>query len=100
MAIEEHGAGKQLVRFRAWPRYPIAGVGAILLLGALSVGAAFDQAWFATALLGTGAAVLVLRQLRECAVATTAALRVREELPGDAVVLADNAGRPGTREAS
>jgi GT2 family glycosyltransferase len=99
MAVEEHGGGKQLVRFRAWPRFWIEGIGAVLLLSALSVGAAFDHAWFATALLGAGAMMLILRVLWECAVAMTAVLQALEELPDDTVVLSGTVNSSEMREA-
>jgi O-antigen biosynthesis protein len=71
IAVEEHGAGRQLLRLRAWPRVAPAGLVVMLLFAALSVGAAFDGAsWVASALLGTGAAMLALRMLWECAAAT------------------------------
>jgi hypothetical protein len=97
MAVEEHGGGKQMVRFRAWPRFWINGTGAVLLLSALSAGAALDHAWFATALLGASAVMLILRMLYETAVAMSAVLRVREELPGDTVVLYGSANRSELR---
>jgi hypothetical protein len=71
IAVEEHGAGRQLLRLRAWPRVAPAGLVVMLLFAALSVGAAFDGAsWVASALLGTGAATLALRMPWECAAAT------------------------------
>jgi GT2 family glycosyltransferase len=57
MAVEEHGRGRQYVRFRIWPHLrclPLAG--AIALLASL---AAHDAAWLAGGALG-GAALLVL----------------------------------------
>ena len=70
MAVEEHGGGKQLVRLRTWPRIRPVGLVMIPLFAALSVGAAFDGAWVATAVLGAGAAMLLLRVLWESALAT------------------------------
>jgi GT2 family glycosyltransferase len=99
MALEEHSGGKQLVRFRAWPRFWIDGIGAVLLLSALSVGAAFDHAWFATALLGVGAAMLLLRVLWESVVAMTAILQALEGPPGDTAVLSGTANPSEMREA-
>ena len=45
--IEEHGAGKQLFRLRAWPHIPRPAIGLLLLLGLLAALAAYDQAWLA-----------------------------------------------------
>ncbi|MEJ7843375.1 MAG: glycosyltransferase, partial [Rubrobacter sp.] len=61
MAIEEHGGGKQLARFRTWPRCSSAGVVVIALFAMLCGGAALDHAWVASAVLGAVAATLALR---------------------------------------
>jgi len=74
MAIEEHGSGKQLIRFRAWSRCSPAGLGFALLFALLSWWAALDQAWVAFGLLSGLAAALVFRMLSECAYATAALL--------------------------
>jgi GT2 family glycosyltransferase len=66
MAIEEHGAGKQLVRLRAWPRWSAKGVLMIALFGLLGTGAAADGAWAAAVVLGGIALVLAGRAVYEC----------------------------------
>ena len=78
MAIEEHGAGKQLVRFRSWPRCSAKGLALTLLFAVLSTGAALDHAWTVSAILGVVALLLVLRTLLECTTAMAAVLRVLE----------------------
>ncbi len=80
MAIEEHGAGKQLVRFRSWPVCSGKGLVLILLFAILSIGAALDYAWLACASLGIVAMLLALRMLLECVKAIAAILRVLERL--------------------
>jgi GT2 family glycosyltransferase len=85
MAIEEHGAGKQLVRFRLWPT---CAPGAIVLPFAftvLSTWAALDQAWAAGAILWVTALLLALRTVLESATAMATVLRVL----GDKVLEAD-----------
>jgi GT2 family glycosyltransferase len=64
---EEHGAGKQLVRFRLWPRFSVPGFALILLLLAGAIGAVWDQAWCAAAVLLLSAALPTCRMLQECA---------------------------------
>jgi hypothetical protein len=64
---EEHGAGKQLVRFRLWPKFSVQGLALILLLLAGAVGAVWDHAWLAAALLVLIAALPACRMLQECA---------------------------------
>jgi GT2 family glycosyltransferase len=93
MAVEEHGGGKQLVRFHAWPRYSIEGLLAVLLLVALSVGAASNHAWGDSVILSATAVVLILSVMSEGACATSTFLRTLEELPDDAVVLARTLNR-------
>jgi O-antigen biosynthesis protein len=78
MAIEEHGAGRQLVRFRSWPRCT-AGLTLILPFAILSTAAALGHAWAAAIILGVVALLLALRTLQECASAMAITLRVLEQ---------------------
>jgi GT2 family glycosyltransferase len=72
MGIEEHGAGRQLVRVRAWPYAP----GPASLFGALVAAvtglAVISDADAVTVTLGVVAISLVLRLIYECAVASAA----------------------------
>jgi hypothetical protein len=79
LAVEEHGAGAQLVRLRSWPRY--SGVGALLtaLLGALAAGATLDGAPIAGAILGVVALFLAISAIRDCAAATGVLLHALAE---------------------
>ena len=79
MAIEEHGAGRQLVRFRLWPRVP----GMVLMLTGLLAGlaiAALSVAPSAAFLLSILAVSLAVRAALDCAVATGAWLKALEGL--------------------
>jgi hypothetical protein len=76
LAVEEHDGGRQIVRFRVWPRCSPPGLGAILLGAAGSAAAALDQAWAASIPLGAVTALLAGRTLLECAAATGAILGV------------------------
>lgn len=73
MAIEEHGAGRQLVRVRRWPRYSVAAVMLIALVAGLSVWAARDHANVVPAVLGVVAGLLGLRVVQESTGAAAAA---------------------------
>jgi O-antigen biosynthesis protein len=73
-AVEDHGAGKQLVRVRAWPRCSAFGIGSALLLAGLAAAAGLDGAWPVTAILGAAALVLGFRTVVESARATAAVL--------------------------
>jgi hypothetical protein len=98
MAIEEHGGGQQLLRFRTWPRCSSAGVVVIALFALLGGGAALDHAWIASVILGAVAVMLALRMLWECSVATAAVLNVVED-PDNAVTSSAAVGPQGAQEA-
>ena len=78
MTVEEHGAGKQLFRFRRWPRFNLHGVVAIFVFLCLSLGAALDQFWWAYDILAVVTLVLIGRMLFESACAMGAIARVLE----------------------
>jgi len=59
MAVEEHGAGRQLLRFALLPRLSRAGVGAIALTALLWAAAGFDGAVAAAAIFAVLTMVLV-----------------------------------------
>jgi GT2 family glycosyltransferase len=87
MASEDHDWGRQLIRFRSWPRLSTIGIVPALLFAALSTGAALDHAWIACAALGVMSLSLMLLTLQECAAATAAlfrAIRTMEQKEPDA----------------
>lgn len=75
MLVEDHSAGRQLARFRVWPKYATAGLLLPAGLATLAFGAFTGQAWFATIVLGSAAGLVGLRMLRECASAMTSFLQ-------------------------
>ncbi|PYS55012.1 MAG: glycosyl transferase, partial [Acidobacteria bacterium] len=79
MAIEEHGGGRQLVRFRTWPSFSMPGIVLILLFALLSMAAALDQLSAVSLILGLGAALLGLFALWDSAVATKLLLSAIED---------------------
>jgi len=81
MAVEEHGAGRQLMRFRSWPRPSRAGLVAALLLATLAAAAGLDGAWPAGGLLAIGALVVLLRITQECAGASATLMEVLRTTP-------------------
>lgn len=80
MAIEEHGAGRQLARFKVWPRFSAKVLVLILLFAVLSAAAAFDRAWAASAILGAVAVLLPLSTFQECTSAMATVLRTLRRL--------------------
>jgi O-antigen biosynthesis protein len=72
MGVEEHGAGRQLVRFRSWPR-PVTLVSVLLGLVALgAVWAALGHAYMVSLGLAGAAAILGFRVLQQCGAAMAA----------------------------
>jgi GT2 family glycosyltransferase len=69
MAVEEHGAGRQLLRFKVWPHWSLAVVGVLTLLTILVGVAAARQEWAATAVLVTGWIFLLVDALYESGIA-------------------------------
>jgi GT2 family glycosyltransferase len=69
MAVEEHGGGKQFLRFRVWPRCSRAGLAVVFAFASLAVAAAIDGTVIGAILLGTAALVLAASILRDCATA-------------------------------
>jgi hypothetical protein len=80
MAVEEHGAGKQFLRFRFWPRCSLPGVILVLIFAALSIGAGLDHCWAACALLGGTGLLVAVRTLQECGSAKSRVLRSLRKL--------------------
>jgi O-antigen biosynthesis protein len=69
MAVEEHGGGRQLLRFRVWPRCSHIGLVVVAIFAGLATGAAIDGTTFAAILLGAAAVVVAGSMARDCATA-------------------------------
>jgi O-antigen biosynthesis protein len=76
MAVEEHGGGKQLVRFRTWPKCSSAAIMLTLLFAVLSAAAAVGQAWIACGALNMVAFLFMMRIFKECGAAMAAVTTV------------------------
>jgi hypothetical protein len=89
VAVEEHGQGRQLVRFRVWPRWSWTAAAAVLVLAAAALLSATAGAWAAAAALGLIALWLLGRILAQAAASTVLPARAAERLaeaPDAAVV--------------
>lgn len=75
LAVEEHGLGRQLIRFRVWPRVSTGGLVLTLLCTTIAFGARLDNVWTVAALFSLITIAFVLRTLKECASATASVLR-------------------------
>jgi GT2 family glycosyltransferase len=67
--VEEHGDGRQLCRFQAWPKPPAAALMVLFALVILAGLAGLDHAWVASASLGLTAGALGLLIFADCAIA-------------------------------
>ena len=73
--VEEHGAGRQLMRARARPRVSKQGLTVALLVAAPAGLAAWDGAWLPAFVLAGGALFIAARMLLECGAAMSTMLR-------------------------
>ena len=73
IAIEEHGAGRQHIRVRTWPRPGRVGLVLVAVLAILAVLAGAGEAEAASMLLASFAVVVAARLLYECSVACATA---------------------------
>jgi GT2 family glycosyltransferase len=67
--VEEHGNGRQLCRFRTWPKPPATALAGLLALVILAGLAGLDHAWVAGTSLGVTAGALGLLIYADCAIA-------------------------------
>jgi hypothetical protein len=72
LAIEEHGAGKQLLRFRSWPLVSWVALAIVGIFATLAGVAAAEHAWAASLLLAILAASIVGWSAQGCARAEAA----------------------------
>ncbi|HEY7167613.1 MAG TPA: glycosyltransferase [Candidatus Binatia bacterium] len=80
MVIEEHGAGRQLVRISSWPICSTGVLVLALILLAFSLGAAVSHAWLASLTFAIVGLLLSAHVFQDCATATAAVVRVLKQL--------------------
>lgn len=73
-ATEEHGAGRQQVRYRVWPRLPWPGPVLVVAFAALAIAAAADQAIVSATILALVSGMILARTLFDLANGTAALL--------------------------
>jgi GT2 family glycosyltransferase len=81
LGVEEHGGGKQQLRFRLWPRFPVTATLATAILAGLGISALAAQAWIAGIGLTLAAGLLLARALQDAALATGVLRSAMDELP-------------------
>ena len=74
MSVEEHGGGRQQLRFRTKPRFALAAMLATAAFGVLSVVAGVDHAWIVAGVLALSSVLLLTRAGSESASATSSVL--------------------------
>ncbi|TLU83491.1 MAG: glycosyltransferase [Chlorobium sp.] len=80
MAVEEHGAGKQYLRFRLTPSFSKIALGFTLFFAVLACLALSAQAWIASLFMGCIALIVLLRTLLDGAIASAFVLKSLENL--------------------
>ncbi len=83
MAVEEHGGGKQYLRFRSWPRCTPAGIVLTLLFAGLAALAAASEAWVTCGVLNAVAMLFMVRVFKECSSAMAAMVEVFSRARGE-----------------
>jgi len=78
--VEEHGAGRQMIRIRAWPRVGPWGAAFILGFSVLAAVAGLTGSWGSFAILSTVAAGLAAQGVVDCASATALALEAIDSI--------------------
>jgi hypothetical protein len=79
IAVEEHGAGRQMLRFRIWLRCSGSASFISVLFALLSTAALYDRSWAAAALLLSISVILGGRTFYECALAMHKLTKVLED---------------------
>jgi GT2 family glycosyltransferase len=98
MVVEEHGAGKQLVRLRIWPRPSSGGVLVSLFFFLLATGAAYDGARPIALALAIIALLTQVSAAQECAGAVAALTCAVERQQEEEIVSRTAAVAPVERE--
>ena len=83
MASENHDLGRQMIRYRLWPKPTTIGLVAVTLLAVLALLSAVQGAWPVSVLLSFLAVALFVRAAGDCAAAMDASLRAIEQMRND-----------------
>jgi O-antigen biosynthesis protein len=67
LLVEEHGHGRQFLKFRSWPRFRVLALIPLFTFASLALLAGTDHATIAAFLLGVLSMWIVVRMSRECA---------------------------------
>ena len=96
-AVEEHGAGRQMLRFRCWQRVPVATIATICMALGLAITAAVQGAWIAAVAIGLGvvatATAALLQAARAIGALSAVLTRCKEEQLMEAPEIVSDAPR-------
>jgi glycosyltransferase involved in cell wall biosynthesis len=81
--VEEYGSGRQITRFRWWPKFPIWALFPNILLTTLFAGALSAHAWIAAGALGLLGGLFIVRSLLDTSTAMAAVTQVLERFHDD-----------------
>jgi GT2 family glycosyltransferase len=85
MAVEDHGSGNQLIRFRSWPRIDPTNLLLITLFATFAILAANDQAWVAASIVGMVAIILTTHTIWSCSTAMASLLKAIDQGEGEKI---------------
>lgn len=80
LAQEEHGAGKQLLRFLSWPKVSIEALALLTVFMTLAAAAYWDNAFTAALMLGSISALVLGRTFGDCAAAAATCMQALANL--------------------
>lgn len=87
MTVEEHGAGKQLIRVRSWPRVRRAPLVLTMFFAILEIMAVVNNAWWMSLMFGLVIGSILLLAFTNCGVAAAVWLTAVEESASDGKML-------------
>jgi hypothetical protein len=96
LLVEEHGRGRQLARYRVWPRAVPRGIVLLALLLVFASLAAADRAAGVAAVFAAMAALAAFRMLYECGASMAAVTGLFEDTAAAPRATAPEIGRTGT----
>ena len=82
LAVEEHGGGKQMLRFRVWPTFSPTGLAISCMFAALAIGAALQNSWVTTSFLGSFAIISTWSLMEGCSKAKATIERALQKMEG------------------
>ena len=99
LALEEHGAGRQLLRLRAWPVLSLTGLGIACMFAFLALVASMEQATIASGLLDGLGLLMLVWSLQGCVRGKVAFRRAVQAMKSELLDLEHPVEQPQTHQA-